>query len=246
MKNCAPDGAQFLNVRISSALLVLLQQHGHALGARSAAEDEHCAERLQRLHYSQSGVSRMIADLEQEWGVTLLERGKAGVVLTGDGARLLPHARALCAEYARLSAEVDALHGRAHISAATRQFLRYLDRRNAPEAPPAARDLTIRRDLCIITTKSLIFCEICPPASGDREESNVTYTVDDTMKKLLGAPEAVAVLERFFPKILKNPALQMTAAMTLRQVAGFAQSGLTADSLAEIDAQLRALPSSDA
>lgn len=112
--------------------------------------------------------------------------------------------------------------------------------------PPAARDLTIRRDLCIITTKSLIFCEICPPAPGDREESNVTYTVDDTMKKLLGAPEAVAVLERFFPKILKNPALQMTAAMTLRQVAGFAQSGLTADSLAEIDAQLRALPSSDA
>lgn len=67
----------------------------------------------------------------------------------------------------------------------------------------------------------------------------MTYTVDDTMKKLLGAPEAVAVLERFFPKILKNPALQMTAAMTLRQVAGFAQSGLTADSLAEIDAQLR-------
>lgn len=55
----------------------------------------------------------------------------------------------------------------------------------------------------------------------------MTYTVDDTMKKLLGAPEAVAVLERFFPKILKNPALQMTAAMTLRQVAGFAQSGLT-------------------
>ena len=45
----------------------------------------------------------------------------------------------------------------------------------------------------------------------------MTYTVDDTMKKLLGAPEAVAVLERFFPKILKNPALQMTAAMTLHK-----------------------------
>ena len=64
----------------------------------------------------------------------------------------------------------------------------------------------------------------------------MTYTVDDKMKTLLAAPEAVAVL--------KNPALQMTAAMTLRQVAGFAQSGLTAESLAEIDAQLRALPSS--
>ena len=246
MKNCAPDGAQFLNVRISSALLVLLQQHGHALGARSAAEDEHRAERLQRLHYSQPDVSRMIADLEQEWGVTLLERGKAGVVLTGDGARLSPHARALCAEYARLSAEVDALPGQTHVSAATRQFLRIWTGGMRRKPPLAARDLTIRRDLCIITTKSLIFCEICPPASGDREESNVTYTVDDKMKTLLAAPEAVAVLERFFPKILKNPALQMTAAMTLRQVAGFAQSGLTADSLAEIDAQLRALPSSDA
>ena len=354
------------------------------------------------LHYSQSGISRMIADLEQEWGVTLLERGKAGVVLTGDGALLLPHARALCTEYARLSAEVDALHGlqSGHIrigtfSSVATHWLPYilrafshdypgidyelllgdycevedwlasgrvdcgfvrlptwpefttiflqrddlaavlpadhplaagetcpvqalgaepfilLDKAGnhevaealaqcgvAPDVrfttwddyaimamvecglgrrrrsrtrcpvrrlfrprrasscaiwtgathrrhPPETRDLTIGRDLCIITTKSLIFCEICPPASGDREESNVTYTVDDTMKKLLGAPEAVAVLERFFPKILKNPALQMTAAMTLRQVAGFAQSGLTADSLAEIDAQLRALPSSD-
>ena len=67
--------------------------------------------------------------------MTLLERGKAGVVLTGDGARLLPHARALCAEYARLSAEVDALPGQAHVSAATRQFLRYLDRSDAPAAP---------------------------------------------------------------------------------------------------------------
>ena len=73
----------------------------------------------------------------------------------------------------------------------------------------------------------------------------MTYSVDDKMKTLLAAPEAVAVLERFFPTILKNPALQRTAAMTLRQVAGFAQSGLTAQSLAEIDAQLRALPSSE-
>lgn len=206
------------------------------------------------------------------------------------GGLLLPHARALCTEYARLSAEVDALHGlqSGHIrigtfSSVATHWLPYILRAFSHDYPgidyelllgdycpvrrifrpsrasfcaiwtgamprrypPEARDLTIGRDLCIITTKSLVFCEICPPASGDREESNVTYTVDDTMKKLLGAPEAVAVLERFFPKILKNPALQMTAAMTLRQVAGFAQSGLTADSLAEIDAQLRALPSSD-
>ena len=34
------------------------------------------------LSYSQSGVSRMIADLEREWGVVLLDRGRGGARLT--------------------------------------------------------------------------------------------------------------------------------------------------------------------
>lgn len=63
------------------------------------------------LHYSQSGVSRMIGDLEREWGVTLLERGRAGVRLTSDGTRLLPQARRLCEEYRQLQAQVDELNG---------------------------------------------------------------------------------------------------------------------------------------
>lgn len=33
------------------------------------------------LHYSQSGVSRMIGDLEKDWNMVLLERGKGGVRL---------------------------------------------------------------------------------------------------------------------------------------------------------------------
>ena len=35
----------------------------------------------EKLSYSQSGVSRMIGDLEREWGVNLLERDKRGVRL---------------------------------------------------------------------------------------------------------------------------------------------------------------------
>ena len=31
------------------------------------------------LNYTQSGVSRMIADLEKEWNITLLERSKYGI-----------------------------------------------------------------------------------------------------------------------------------------------------------------------
>ena len=36
------------------------------------------------LSYSQSGISRMIGDLEQEWNIILLERGRGGVRLTSD------------------------------------------------------------------------------------------------------------------------------------------------------------------
>ena len=63
------------------------------------------------LNYSQSGVSRMINDLEKEWKVRLLERNRSGVKLTSDGSRLLPYAKSLCDEYQKLQMQVDDLHG---------------------------------------------------------------------------------------------------------------------------------------
>ncbi len=63
------------------------------------------------LHYSQSGISRMISDLETEWKVTLLERGKGGVKPTSDGLQLLPYARKLVASYDQLQMQVDELNG---------------------------------------------------------------------------------------------------------------------------------------
>lgn len=63
------------------------------------------------LQYSQSGVSRMIRDLEKDWGVTLLERSRAGVQLTSDGMKLLPYVRSLCSEYEKLGMQVDAQTG---------------------------------------------------------------------------------------------------------------------------------------
>lgn len=63
------------------------------------------------LNYSQSGISRMIGDLEREWKVTILERGRSGVRLTSEGVRLLPYAKRVCAEYEKLQAEVDEING---------------------------------------------------------------------------------------------------------------------------------------
>lgn len=63
------------------------------------------------LAYSQSGVSHMVSDLERDWGVALFERSRRGVALTGDGARLLPEARALCESFRALEAAVDEVRG---------------------------------------------------------------------------------------------------------------------------------------
>lgn len=65
----------------------------------------------QILNYSQSGISRMIGDLENEWHVSLLERGRAGVRLTSDGVQLLPYAQKVCDEYLKLQTQVDELNG---------------------------------------------------------------------------------------------------------------------------------------
>ena len=63
------------------------------------------------LGYSQSGISRMIADLEREWGVRLLERDRGGVRLTSEGRELAPAVQAVCDEHGRLQARVDSMSG---------------------------------------------------------------------------------------------------------------------------------------
>mgnify|MGYP001493497596 CR=1 FL=1 len=57
------------------------------------------------LNYSQSGISRMIHDLEKEW------KSKLGVRLTSSGMKLLPYAENVCKEYEKLQTEVDELQG---------------------------------------------------------------------------------------------------------------------------------------
>ena len=63
------------------------------------------------LNYSQSGISRMIGDLEKDWQMSLLERNKYGVELTSDGVRLLPQIRAVCNEFQKLTTDVEELQG---------------------------------------------------------------------------------------------------------------------------------------
>lgn len=63
------------------------------------------------LAYSQPQISRMVAELEAEWGVQLLERSRAGVMLTSEGVQLLPAARAIVAAQDEFRAQVDDVCG---------------------------------------------------------------------------------------------------------------------------------------
>jgi DNA-binding transcriptional LysR family regulator len=65
----------------------------------------------ERIHLSQPALSKAIRTLEQDLGVTLLERGRRGVGLrlTAAGEVVLRHARQLLAGRERMLAELDAL-----------------------------------------------------------------------------------------------------------------------------------------
>ncbi|MFU0827580.1 MAG: HTH lysR-type domain-containing protein [Lachnoclostridium sp.] len=63
------------------------------------------------LGYTQSGISHMIQDLENEWGLVLLERKSSGIRITSDGMKLLPRIQAVCNCQEILMNEIEELHG---------------------------------------------------------------------------------------------------------------------------------------
>ena len=63
------------------------------------------------LGYTQSAVSKMIADLEDEWQVTLLNRSHSGITVTSEGMSLLPQIRSVVKDYEDLKFAVSEVHG---------------------------------------------------------------------------------------------------------------------------------------
>lgn len=63
------------------------------------------------LGYTQSAVSRIIADLEAQWAVCLFTRNRTGAVLSSAGEVLLPRLLAVCNAQREVDEEVAELHG---------------------------------------------------------------------------------------------------------------------------------------
>lgn len=75
-----------------------------------AAEYGSFTKAAQNLNFSQSGISRMIQDLEKDWGVSLFERGREGIRLTSDGTNLLPQLKRICNEHEILMRQIGDLN----------------------------------------------------------------------------------------------------------------------------------------
>lgn len=65
----------------------------------------------QELNYAQSSISKMVADLEKEWGMTLLERSKSGVCLTSAGEQLMPFLRKVLNDYHQMEGQIYRMKG---------------------------------------------------------------------------------------------------------------------------------------
>ncbi len=65
----------------------------------------------EELGYSQSGLTRALNSLEEQWGVKLLVRGRNGVELTPEGERLFPYIRTVLHDQRRLTEHIDEING---------------------------------------------------------------------------------------------------------------------------------------
>ena len=65
----------------------------------------------QELDYAQSSISKMVADLEKEWDMTLLERSKSGVCLTSAGEQIMPFLRKVLNDYREMEEQIYRMNG---------------------------------------------------------------------------------------------------------------------------------------
>ncbi len=69
----------------------------------------------------------------------------------------------------------------------------------------------------------------------------MALSADSKIKDIMKNPEAVALMEKFFPGFSTNPQMKMVQGLTFRALAKFPQAGVTPELLEEIDSALKAL-----
>ncbi|MES2264867.1 MAG: LysR substrate-binding domain-containing protein [Pseudomonadota bacterium] len=169
------------------------------------AEEEHVGRAAERLHISQSPLSRQIAQLEERLGLLLFERSQQRIRLTRDGRTFLAEARALLTHGKRLESLARRL-GRgeegglclgyvenAMHAGVLPDALRAL-RQDRPAVHVALYQLRSAEQLEGLRQRSLDLALVCEPPAADDADLACAQVLNDPM--LLALPERHALAER--------------------------------------------------
>ena len=179
----------------------------------AVAEDEHVGKAAERLHISQSPLSRQIAQLEDKLGLTLFERSQQRIRLTRDGRTFLAETQAFLAHAKRL----EGLGQRLGCGDEGGLCIGYLE--NAVHSgvlPNALRNLRAERPAVHIALysqnsseqleglrqRSLDLALVCAPPAANDPDLQAAQVLSDPM--LLAIPEdhPLAEAKRFTPEDL--------------------------------------------
>ncbi|WP_109126037.1 LysR substrate-binding domain-containing protein [Dyella sp. C11] len=163
----------------------------------AVAEEEHVGRAAERLHISQSPLSRQIAQLEEKLGLTLFERSQQRIKLTPDGRIFLAEAQAFLAHAKRLESMARRL-GRGDEGGLCIGYLE--NAMHSGVLPNALRELQRERPAVHIALysysnaaqleglrqRSLDVALICEPVAVDDPELESSQVLSDPM--LLAVP----------------------------------------------------------
>lgn len=161
------------------------------------AEEEHVGRAAERLHISQSPLSRQIAQLEEKLGLTLFERSQQRIRLTRDGHTFLAEARGLLTHANRLESLARRL-GRGDEGGLCIGYLEYamhsgvlpnalLELRNdRPAVHIALYNQQSAVQLEGLRQRSLDIALVCEPPSRDDPDLEAALVLNDPM--LLALP----------------------------------------------------------
>jgi DNA-binding transcriptional LysR family regulator len=164
----------------------------------AVAEDEHVGRAAERLHISQSPLSRQIAQLEEKLGLTLFERAQQRIRLTRDGRTFLEETKAFLTHAKRLESLArrlgqgdegglcigymeNAMH-----SGVLPTALRKLQE-DRPDVHIALYNYQSAEQLTGLRQRSLDIALVCEPPAADDPELEAAQVLNDPM--LLAMPE---------------------------------------------------------
>ncbi|MDR9749955.1 LysR substrate-binding domain-containing protein [Pseudomonas sp. SZMC_28357] len=179
------------------------------------AEEEHVGRASERLHISQSPLSRQIAQLEERLGLTLFERSQQRIRLTTDGRTFLSEARALLTHANRLESLGKRL-GRGEEGGLCIGYIENAMHANIlPAALSAVREvrpgvhvalynMTSAEQLEGLRQRSLDVALVSEPPATDDPDLDHCQLLEDPMLLALPLNHPLASVERLLPADLED------------------------------------------